>query len=204
MKREIALTVVVLLGILVASPESARAEFFFAEFPETSDDVYLWPGGLHLGYGYTFDAERGAHAFTLGLDVATIAYDALLIDVVTARVAFRNSCGGERPGCGTGADFFVGSRVAFALYFGDDREHQLSFAAAAGWGDIGHGFGTHVGADDGHFILSPSVRYAVFGVFGIEVALMLPVTGPFGDTYPAAVMINVIGLAGVIIAIAGA
>lgn len=190
--------------LLCAAPARADSstEFHFASTPSSPDDVYLWPANLHIGYGYTGDSNRGASAFAIGLDVLTFTYRSLLVDVATARVAFRNGCAHERPNCGVGADFFIGTRVAYAGYRGARRQHQLLAGASLGWGQVGGGFSGRPGTGDGQLVMAPSVRYAYRGLAGIELAVLLPLTGPFGERYPMALMLNVVGAGTVLVAVA--
>lgn len=192
------------MALLSAAPAHADSstEVHFARTPSSPDDVYLWPANLHIGYGYTGDENRGASAFAIGLDVLTISYRALLIDAATARVAFRNGCAHERPDCAVGADFFIGTRVAYAGYTGTRRQHQLLAGASVGWGQVGGGFSGRPSTGDGQLVVVPSLRYAYRGLAGLELAVLLPLTGPFGERYPMAVMFNVVGAGTLLVAVA--
>lgn len=184
---------IVFAALLLAPPAAADGpptRFRFAEPPETAHDVYLWPGGIHLGYANVRDSTTSRSAFAAGLDVATFSYGALLIDSVSVRLALRSA----------GGDFFVGTRPATAAYFGKKRVHQLSLGAGLGWGSVGSGFGGREG--HGQLIVAPSVRYAALGLFGVELLGLLPVYGELGETYPSAVMINVVGAGTILFALA--
>ena len=187
-----------LMLLVLASP--AHADFEFAVPPQGDGDVYLWPLNAHLGYGYVADLDAGAHAFSLGVDVATFAWDAWVVDTALLRLAFRSACAEARD-CGVGADFLVGSRVARAWYAGDDDVHQLSAGLVGGWGSIGEGFGGRV-SGPGQAIVGGSVRYAAYGLIGLEVMALVPVVGDVGDRRPVGLLVNVVGLAGVILALA--
>lgn len=190
-----------ILACLLALTASAHAgDFHFAEPPKPDGGVYLWPINAHLGYGYIADAARGTHAFALGLDVATFAWDAWLVDTAMLRMDFRSAC--ARNDCGIGADFFLGSRVAWAHYLGEEATHQLTLGGVAGWGSIGEGWSGRI-ADDGHLVVGPSLRYAVFGLAGVEVMALVPVTGEVGEHRPVAVLVNLVGLGSLMVAVAG-
>jgi len=179
----------------------AKAEVRFLEGPRPDGHLYLWPINLHLGYGYVTDTERGAHAFGLGVDIATFSYQAFAIDTALMRLAFRDTCG-DGSDCGITADFLVGSRAAWAHYFGEDDMHQVTVGGVVGWGSVGEGFKGRP-SDDGQLIVGPSLRYAVFGVAGIEVIGLVPVLGSVGEHRPVGVLVNVVGLGSVVVALAG-
>lgn len=188
------------LAVTLCLATPAAAEVHFARMPRPDGHVYLWPINLHLGYGYVADAERASHAFGLGADVATLSYNALVIDPALMRMVFRDACG-TGSDCGITADFLVGSRVAWARYFGEDDVHQLSVGGMVGWGSLGESFGGAL-SQNGQLILGPSLRYAVFGLAGIEVVGLVPV-GPVGEHRPFGLLINVVGLGSALVALAG-
>lgn len=185
-----------LLVLALLTP--AHAEFRGLELPRPDGNVYLWPLNLHLGYGFITDTTRSAHAFVLGVDLASFAYNALLIDTALIRLDFRSSCG--EGDCGIGADFLLGSRVAWAHYVGEDDVHQLSVGGVVGWGSVGEGFSS-TPAGDGQLIVGPSLRYAAFGLGGVEIIGLLPVLGEVGEHRPFGVLINLVGLGSLVVAL---
>ncbi|MEZ4474897.1 MAG: hypothetical protein R3F60_29730 [bacterium] len=47
------------------------------------------------------------------------------------------------------------------------------------------------------------VRYAVFGLAGLEVMALVPVVGDVGEHRPVALLVNVVGLGSALVALAG-
>jgi hypothetical protein len=188
--------------VSTAAMAEPATEFQIAEYPKRSHHVYLWPLNVHAGYGFVADAQGSAGGLSLGVDAATISYQGLVVDVASARAIFRSACVDESP-CGAAADLFLGTRAAYAIYLGEDRVHQFSVGAGMGWGSVGGGWSGRPNGGDGQWLVAPSVRYAAFGLFGAEVAALLPLAGDLGDRYPVALTFNLHGAGMIILAFAG-
>lgn len=160
-------------------------------------DVSIFPLNAVMGYGMTFDAEEGVGSFTIGVDIVTVAWEALFVTVTEMRISFYTitvPVTDSYEESGIVADFFIAPRVGYALYPGRTRIHQIVFGVGAGWGAIATAWGGRAGGGDGGFAVSLSIRYAVMGFMGLEVQAILPVTGEIGEHYPASIYFNLTGL----------
>ncbi len=191
--------------ILVCRIGTATADegmsFEFTKTPKNDGDLYLWPINLHVGAVVVGDRTTQVGGPSLGADVARFSYRSLVVDTVSVRLAIRDACG-RLGDCGFGSDFFIGPRAFYAAYLGDSGNHRFLFGGGAGWGSVGGGFGGRDSAGSGQAILAPSVAYEFLGLFGLEVAAMLPLNN-IGDHYPAAVTVNVLGLGSLLALLAG-
>ncbi|MBU1431374.1 hypothetical protein KKF91_12605 [Myxococcota bacterium] len=184
-------SVLFLSASLLAVPEPSP-RFRFAQPPQSTRDIYLWPLNLHLGYGSTFDAQGAASGLSIGVDVGIFSYNALSVDTLSMRFLLRDSCAHQRE-CGLSSDVFIGTRPSYAFFFGEKRKFQLGIGCGVGIGAVGEGWSGRRGGGSPQSLISPSLRASLYGLLGFEIATLAPLTGSFGDDYPMSIMFNILG-----------
>jgi hypothetical protein len=173
-------------------PSPCRTKVVMLRDPRPCE-VSIWPINFTLGYGAVFTSHTTDGGLFVGLQAVTLNYKHLFWNGLELLMALSTYRSPDQGSAINSPVMFAGTRPGFALRLGDKARHHIVLSAGLGWGEVYLRKNDPQHTADG-LVISPALRYAYRGIFGLEVQAYLPAYSGIVGEYPVAITVNTVGL----------